>query len=158
MRQSQARRIHIVPLERRTPAFHEFDGYQPVSYACGWCNKKPVADAWAVCEDCALLDLQPPAFVDMKMDGRNVLHKDIVFYVNGDAPKSVIAPDVILAYAHMRVEKQQAEIDALKKELADMRRVMSEFIDRCDLSPDGPAAQETIERTFKMYKASLPGP
>lgn len=41
----------------------------------------------------------------------------------------------------------QTQIDALQKELYELKQIMLNFISMCELNPDGPVAQEIIEKT-----------
>jgi len=61
-------------------------------------------------------------------------------------------PEDALLYAHMRAEKQQKEIDALKQELKDLKQTMSDFMDACELVPDGPVALDILEGVVKRLK------
>lgn len=52
----------------------------------------------------------------------------------------------------MRVEQQQKEINTLKNQLDDLKKTMSDFINACELSPEGEYAKETVERLHKSLK------
>lgn len=112
---------------------------------CCWCKKKFVSNVGDKCADCTGLPSNP--FVQMSNDEGTVLWNGIPFYryPRDKMVPELLMPEVALAYAHMRIEQQQKEIDDLKK-------TMSDFINACELSPDGEYAQETVERFKKSLK------
>jgi hypothetical protein len=118
--------------------------YEEVIFCC-WCKKQFVSNVGDKCEHCTGLPSNP--FVQMSNDKGTVLWNGIPFYrypCDKKVPE-LLMPEVALAYAHMRIEQQQKEIDDLKK-------TMNDFINACELSPDGEYAQETVERLHKSLK------
>jgi hypothetical protein len=118
--------------------------YEDIIFCC-WCKSKVVRLIGDKCELCTGLPSNP--FVQMSNDKGTVLWNGIPFYRYARDKKvpELLMPEVALAYAHMRIEQQQKEIDDLKK-------TMSDFINACELSPEGEYANETVERLQKSLK------
>lgn len=112
---------------------------------CCWCKNQYVSNVGEKCEYCTRLPSNP--FVQMSNDEGTVLWNGIPFYryPRDNMVPDLLMPEVALAYAHMRIEQQQKEIDDLKK-------TMNDFINACELSPEGEYAQETVERLHKSLK------
>lgn len=118
---------------------------------CCWCKKHNVTTMGESCELCS--DMPSNPILEMQLTSNRVLYNGIPFYQYSPLQSvQVMHPEVALAYAHMRVERQQKEIDTLKSELCDLKQCMSNFIAACELVPDGPMAQEIVERTQKTLK------
>ena len=117
-----------------------------------WCKNHNVTKMGESCEFCS--DMPSNPILEMQLTSNRVVYNDIPFYhyLPLATNKQTMQPEVALAYAHMRVERQQKEIDTLKSELCELKQCMSNFIAACELVPDGPMAQEIVERTQKMLK------
>ena len=50
------------------------------------------------------------------------------------------------------IKAQKEKIDKLEESLNDLKKNMSDFINACELSPDGEYANETLERLHKSLK------
>jgi len=50
------------------------------------------------------------------------------------------------------IKAQKEKIDKLEESLNDLKKTMNDFINACELSPDGEYAQETVERFKKSLK------
>lgn len=118
--------------------------WKPVA-CCAWCQ-----DVTGQC-DCSNIFATSLPWIGMSHKNNVLFYKDSPFFHQA-GKKNELTPQVALYYAHMRIEKQQQEIDVLKQELQQMKRTMSDFIAACELVPDGPMAQEIVERTQKMLK------
>jgi hypothetical protein len=107
-----------------------------------------------MCEDCvAKTDGLSIPFEHMKVENDLWLsYNGQKFSKSNSHFETEFSAEHALMYAHMRVEKQQQEINVLKQELNQMKQTMSDFIAACELVPDGPMAQEIVERTQKMLK------
>lgn len=119
-------------------------------FVCCWCKNSTVNFHGFACSKCLQLPLNP--FMQMTRNGNIILYNNIPFYCGHDATDLGMPPNIALAYAHMRVESQQKEINALKLDMKELKQTMNDFIAACELVPDGPMAQEIVERTHKMLK------
>lgn len=118
---------------------------------CCWCKKHNVTKMGESCEFCS--DMPSNPILEMQLTNNRVFYDGIPFHQYSPLESmQTMRPEVALAYAHMRVERQQKEIGALKSELCELKQCMSNFIAACELVPDGPMAQEIVERTRKMFK------
>ena len=90
---------------------------------------------------------------NMALKNNVLLYDNVPFYQYEDCwPRDKLRAEVILFYAHMRAEKLQQQVDALEQQVKELKQTMSDFMDACEFVPDGPLANEILDRVEKRLK------